>query len=278
MMSGSQEKEAEFECPLCGGSGSVETVDEEGAAREVVCPVCEGRGKVSAKRARSLLGRVSGRFSGRRFFPRHGRGGGGGGGGRFRQPRSSVQLPLTMVPRAGSQDGTGVAAPGVTKGSGRTKDGVRPGESPYGPGTGAESGSDAPTDVGLTGAEPAPLEASQAEPDAVLPEETLEVQELWQPEMELWLAEALPDEQVTREFSAADAQLEVEQPEVPELTADETAEATLEITHDTLAGDLDYRIEPHPTEPFEDEVDHDPLGGEPGSGGMHPPGDVGGLV
>jgi hypothetical protein len=286
MGNGEKNKESELECPLCGGKGSVETVDEEGAAREVVCPVCEGRGTVSAKRARYVLGKVSGRFSGRCFFPRHGR---GGGGGRFRQPRS-VQLPLTMDPRAGAQDGIGVERRGRSSAGGRirrprpvkrsagAKDRVRPEEYPYGAGTGAETGPDSPVDMGLTGREEVTLERPEAELETVLPEETLELGELWQPEMELQLAESLPDEQVTREFSAADAQLEVEQPEVPELIQDETAEATLEVTHDSLVGDLDYRIEPYPTELFEQEVDHDPLDDEPGPGMLPPPSDIVGLA
>jgi hypothetical protein len=269
MMPENNGKELEVECPLCGGKGSVETVDKEGARREMVCPVCEGRGKVSAKRARQVLGRVSGRFSRPRFFPRFGRG--GSAGGRFRQPRSSVQLPLTMDPRGGSQDGTGVRRQGdgaggrfkrprrVKKRSERPKHGVGPGEYPYGPGTGAETGPESPADL-----------------ETVLSEEELDLEELQQPEMELELAESVADEQVTREFSIADAQLEVEQPEVPEVVPEESEEATLEITHGSLADDLDYRIEPGPTDLLED-VDHNPLDDGPGPGRLPPSGDVGGL-
>jgi len=279
-----EEDKREFDCPLCGGKGTVETVDEEGLPRKVVCPVCEGRGKVSTKRAQYVLGKVSRRFSGRRFFPRHG----SGGGGRFREPRSPVQLPLTVDPRAGSQDGTGVKRQGdsagvrfkrprrVKKRSERPKHAVRPGEYPYGPGTGVESGPDSPADVERAGAEAAPPEEWQAALETVLPEEELDFEEVWQPEMEMGLAESVPDEQVTREFSIADAQLEVVEPQVPEVIREESEEATLEITHDSLAGDLDYRIEPYPTDLLED-ADYNPLDDDSGPGRLPPPSDVGGL-
>jgi hypothetical protein len=192
-----------------------------------------------------------------------------------------------MNPRAGPQDGIEIERHGRGSGGerfvrprrekkekGDTKDGVRPGEYPYGTGTGAETGSESPAEVGRAGVEAVPPEGSEGRPDAVLSEEHLGVLELQQPEMELWLAEALPEEQVTREFSAADAQLEVEQPEVPEVLPDETAGATLEITHEGLVGDLDHRIEPYPTERLEQEVNYDPLNDEPGPRMLPPPGDV----
>ena len=244
-MNRKEKREPEFECPLCGGKGSVQTVDEDGAAKDVVCPVCEGRGKVTPARGRHVVNRLSRRPLAWWLRQRYGR----GGGGRLRRPWS-VLLPITMEPGADSAGGKKLE------------------DYPDGTGTGADALLTTP-DEGY--------ETLSERLDAVLPEETLEGAAQSEAELELQLGEPVPEDQVRREFSAGDAQLQVEQPEVSELIPGESQEATLEVTHEGSISDLDYRIEPYPTELFE-EVDYDPLDDEPGPGGMRPQGDVGGIV
>ena len=237
-MNRKEKREPEVECPLCRGKGSVETADEEGAAKEVVCPVCDGRGKVTRTRGRYVINRLSRRSFSRRLRQQYGRG--GSGGGRLRRPWS-VRLPLTMDPGAGSEARKKLE------------------EYPDGTGTGTDA---------LLATPNKGYETVSDQLDAVLPEETLEaaVQSDAEAELELQLGGSVPEDQVTREFSTPDAQLEVEQPEAPELIPDESQEPTLEVTHEGSISDLDYRIEPYPTELFE-EVDYDPLDDGLGAGG-----------
>jgi hypothetical protein len=247
-MSDNDQSKGEIVCPVCGGRGLIDEVDEGGESREVVCPICEGRGKVTPTRGRYVLNRLSRRLFSRRLLPRYGRDA-SSGGGRLRRPWS-VLLPLTMEPGADSAGGKKLE------------------DYPDGTGTGADALLTTP-DEGY--------ETLSERLDAVLPEETPEPTVESGAGLELEVCEPVPEDQVRREFSTPDAQLEVEQPEVSELIPDESQEATLEVTHESSISDLDYRIEPYPTELFE-EVDYDPLDDEPGPGGMRPPGDVGGIV
>lgn len=203
-------KEPEVECPLCGGKGSVETVDEEGTPKEAECPVCEGRGKVSLRRVRYLYRYMQERIRTSRLSPfgsKYGSRHSPHGGGRFRRPFSML-LPLTMDPRAGAENT------------------VYP-----------ENVSSVPR--------AAPVFEKRKPQDEVRVEETIvppakedsEVPEKCDEELEPGSGQGILEERVVREFSVPDSQLEVNGPVEQELVLGESQEMGLEVTHEGLSGD-----------------------------------------